>query len=58
MGHRVRLYEGLYRRVYDWDNLLLAYRKVSKGKRGNPAVAAFEYHLKDNVIRLRMESRL
>ena len=24
----------LYPKVWDWDNLLLAYRKASKGKRG------------------------
>jgi hypothetical protein len=58
MSHKIRLYENLYPQVYNWDNLLLAYRKASKGKRGNPAVAAFEYHLEDNLIRLRMESRL
>ena len=55
MGHKVRLYEDLYPQVYDWDNLLFAYRKASKGKRGNPAVAAFEYHLEDNLVRLRKE---
>ena len=43
MGHKVKLYKNLYPQVYDWDNLLLAYRKASKGKRGNPAVAAFEF---------------
>lgn len=55
MARKIRLYENLYPQVYDWDNLLLAYRKASKGKRGNPAVAAFEYHLEDNLIRLREE---
>jgi RNA-directed DNA polymerase len=55
MAHKVSRHENLYPQVYDWDNLLLAYRKASKGKRGNPAVAAFEYHLEDNLIRLREE---
>ena len=55
MAHKVSRHENLYPQVYDWENLLLAYRKASKGKRGNPAVAAFEYHLEDNLIRLREE---
>jgi len=55
VGHKVRVYKDLYPQVYDWDNLLLAYRRASKGKRGNPAVAAFEYHLEDNLIHLREE---
>jgi len=55
MGHKVGFYEDLYPQVYDWDNLLLAYRRASKGKRGNPAVAAFEYRLEDNLIRLQEE---
>ena len=55
MSHRIRLHKDLYPQVYDWDNLLLAYRRASKGKRGNPAVAAFEYRLEDNLIRLQEE---
>ena len=42
-------------RVYDWDNLLLAYRKASRGKRGHPGVAAFEYRLEDNLLQLQRE---
>jgi len=48
-------YDNLYSKVWDWDNLLLAYCKASKGKRGKPAVAAFEYRLEDNLIRLQEE---
>ncbi|MCP4358204.1 MAG: RNA-dependent DNA polymerase [Chloroflexi bacterium] len=39
----------------DWDNLLLAYRLASKGKRGKPDVAAFEHHLEDNLWQLAQE---
>jgi hypothetical protein len=46
---------SLYRRVCAWDNLLLAYRKASKGKRGKASVAQFEYHLEDNLIILQAE---
>ncbi len=40
-----------------WDNLLLAYHKAAKGKRGNPNVAAFEHRLEDNLLRLENELR-
>jgi len=45
----------MYQQLCSWDNLLLAYRKASQGKRGNPSVAAFEYRLEDNLIQLRGE---
>ncbi len=44
-------------RVYDWDNLLAAYRQAAKGKRGRPAVAAFEYELESNLLTLQSELR-
>lgn len=47
----------MFRQLISWDNLLLAYRKASKGKRGNPAVAAFEYRLEDNLLQLQAELR-
>jgi hypothetical protein len=46
---------SLYPRIYAWDNLLLAYRKASKGKRGFAPAARFEYHLEDNLITLQAE---
>jgi retron-type reverse transcriptase len=45
----------VYAEICSWDNLLLAYRLASKGKRGHPNVAAFEYRLEDNLIRLQAE---
>jgi retron-type reverse transcriptase len=50
--------DSLYAQVYDWDNLLLAHRKASKGKRGKEPAARFEYHLEDNLIALHDEFRL
>lgn len=38
-----------------WDNLLLAYRRASKGKRGQPTVAAFEHCLEDRLVELQEE---
>jgi retron-type reverse transcriptase len=46
---------SLYARIYDWENLLLAHRKASKGKRGKEPVARFEVHLEDNLIALQDE---
>jgi retron-type reverse transcriptase len=39
----------------DWENLLLAYRKASKGKRGHADVAEFEYRLEENLFQLQRE---
>ena len=45
----------MYQHLCSWDNLLLAYRKASKGKRGHSSVAAFEYRLEDNLLQLQAE---
>jgi len=47
----------MYTRLSSWDNLLLAYRRASKGKRGHPSVATFEYQLEDNLFQLQIELR-
>ena len=44
-----------FTQLTSWDNLLLAYHKASKGKRGHPNVAAFEYKLEDNLLQLQRE---
>jgi retron-type reverse transcriptase len=45
----------MYTQLCSWDNLLLAYRKASKGKRGQANVAAFEHRLEDNLLQLQAE---
>lgn len=45
----------MYDQLCSLDNLLLAYRKAAKGKRGHPNVAAFEYRLEDHLLQLRHE---
>ncbi|MEW6031220.1 MAG: RNA-dependent DNA polymerase, partial [Chloroflexota bacterium] len=45
----------MYQKLCSWDNLLLAYRKAGKGKRGHPNVAEFEYRLEDNLLQLQRE---
>ncbi len=45
----------MYEQLYTWDNLLLAYRKAAKGKRGHANVAAFEHRLEENLLHLQHE---
>lgn len=45
----------MYDKLTSWDNLHEAFRKAAKGKRGRPAVAAFEYRLEENLLELRRE---
>ena len=45
----------IYPYLCSWPNLLLAYRKAARGKRGKAAVAAFEYRLEDNLLQLQRE---
>lgn len=44
-----------FTQLTSWDNLLLAYHKAAKGKRGHPNVAVFEYKLEDNLLHLQHE---
>jgi len=45
----------MYQKLAAWGNLLLAYQKAAKGKRGHPNVAAFERRLEDNLLELQKE---
>lgn len=45
----------MVQQLHSFENLLLAYRKASRGKRGHPNVAAFEYRLEDNLLQLQHE---
>ncbi len=42
-------------KVIDWSNLLLAYRKAAKGKRGKQSAAAFEHQMADRLLQLERE---
>lgn len=44
-----------FQQLVSWDNLWFAYRRASKGKRGQANVAAFEYRLEENLGRLQKE---
>ena len=50
MGRR---YKNLYEQVCSFENLWLASRKARRGKRSNPAVLDFEYHLEENLFNIR-----
>lgn len=45
----------MFTQLASWPNLLLAYRKAAKGKRGQPNVAVFEHRLEDNLLQLQRE---
>lgn len=45
----------MFDELTSWDNLLLAYRKASKGKRGHANVAGFDHRLEDNLLQLQEE---
>lgn len=45
----------MYNQLCSWENLLLAYRKAAKGKRGLENVAAFEYQLEENLLALQSQ---
>lgn len=45
----------MFAQLTSWENLLLAYRKASKGKRSKKDVAAFEYRLEENLLQIQSE---
>ena len=49
------VYRHLYPQVHDWENLLLAWRKAAKGKRGLAPAATFEMALAANLLVLQDE---
>jgi hypothetical protein len=53
----MKTYKNLYPRIYAYDNLYAAWRCAAQRKRGKPGVAAFEYLLTDNLLRLEDELR-
>jgi len=50
-----KTYRHLYPQIWDWDNLLLAYRKARKGKRARLPAATFEFYREDNLVALQEE---
>ncbi|MBN1932715.1 MAG: hypothetical protein JW786_14015 [Desulfobacterales bacterium] len=42
----------MFETLCSWENLLIAFRRASKGKRGHPNVAAFEHRLEESLLLL------
>jgi RNA-directed DNA polymerase len=51
----MKTYRNLYSQVWDFENLLLAYKKARKGKRGKAYVAAFEHKQEEELFSLQEE---
>jgi retron-type reverse transcriptase len=51
----MKTYRNLYPKIWDWDNLCLAYRRARKGKRAQRSVADFEFNREANLVRLQEE---
>ena len=51
----MKRFDHLYAELASFENLWLAERKAGRGKRGQSAVAAFEFDLEDNLWRLHEE---
>lgn len=47
----------MFDQLTSWSNLLLAFHKAARGKRGKPGVAAFEHRLEDNLLQIQRELR-
>jgi retron-type reverse transcriptase len=53
----MKTYKNIFPRICAYDNLYFAWRAAARGKRKSPEVAAFEYALTDNLLRLEGELR-
>lgn len=47
----------MFEELTSWSNLLHAYHKAARGKRGHPNVALFEHRLEENLFLLQAELR-
>jgi len=48
-------FDNLYPQITSFINLYAAFKQAARGKRSNPSVAAFEYHLEDELFSLQNE---
>ena len=53
----MKTYRHLYPKIWDFENLYLAYRKARKGKRGKAPAAAFEQVQEEELLALQDELR-
>lgn len=50
-----KTYFNLHPQIYQFSNLWLAFEQAGRGKRSQPAVAAFEYDLEKQLLELEEE---
>ena len=53
----MKTYKNIYPKICAYENLYESWRRAARGKRRSPEVAAFEYHLIDNLLQLEEELR-
>lgn len=53
--YRISHCASMFTDICSWNNLLFAYRRAAKGKRGQRSVAAFEHQLEENLLTLQQE---
>ena len=53
-----RVYRSLYPQVHDWDNLMRAWRKARKGKRGRAPAASFEMNAGENLLAIQTDLQM
>lgn len=51
----MKTYKNLFSQICSFENLYKAYRLARRGKRDREAVAAFEFNLECNLLRLQAE---
>lgn len=51
----MKTYKNLYAKIYDFDNLFLAYKKARKSKTKRTYVLEFERDLEINILQLQFE---
>jgi len=51
----MKTYKHLYGEIVFFGNLYMAYLEAARGKRGQPEVAAFDFNLEANLLRLQEE---
>ena len=51
----MKTYKKLYPKIYEWENLVIAYKKARKGKTKKKYVIEFEKDLRKNLQKLQFE---
>jgi retron-type reverse transcriptase len=51
----MKRYGNLWHQIVDFENILIAARKAERGKRFQPNVLEFNYHLEENIWQLKTE---